>query len=80
MGAQILGATWPEQLNFAWWGVFSARLVSCHPSGSYNFEMATTFLENMWTPAMKKPLWSSRVTHTICKWWQIIQYNREAGR
>jgi hypothetical protein len=61
-------------------GVFSARLVSCHPSGSYNFEMATKFLENMCTPAMKKPLWSSRVTHTKRKRWQITQYNREAGR
>jgi hypothetical protein len=27
---------------------------------------APTLLENMWTPAMKKPLWSSRVTHTNC--------------
>ena len=35
--------------------VLRVELASCHPSGTYNFEVAPRYLENLFTPALNGP-------------------------
>jgi len=40
------------------------ELASCHAYGDYNFEVVTTFLENVWTPGVDG---SQSVIRVVCE-------------
>jgi hypothetical protein len=51
---QMLDTRSPKQVNFVWWHVLFVGpqygCSSCHPSGTWNFEVAARHLVNLCTP------------------------------
>jgi hypothetical protein len=54
--------------------VFSVELVSCHLSGTYDFEVASRFVGNLCTPTLDIKLCHSSVAFTIAA---LVRPNNE---